>query len=102
MQMLCTAQLRMAGMPAAELYSRSLFHKKLRGNTMRAKVLSALCVWTVVAMAAYGQTFTLVHVFHGADGGDPESAPVLLDKNGNLFSTTAFGGSSGLGTVYKI
>jgi uncharacterized repeat protein (TIGR03803 family) len=54
------------------------------------------------ASLAPAQTFTLLHVFHGADGGDPESAPLVMDSNGNLFSTTAFGGASGFGTVYKI
>jgi uncharacterized repeat protein (TIGR03803 family) len=34
--------------------------------------------------------------------GDPESAPLTLDSKGNLYSTTTFGGASGLGTVYKI
>jgi uncharacterized repeat protein (TIGR03803 family) len=52
--------------------------------------------------AAHGQKFTLVHVFHGPDGGDPASARLVMDSTGTLYSTTSFGGADGLGTVYKI
>jgi len=36
-----------------------------------------------------------------ADGSDPESA-LLLDSAGNLYGTTAIGGSTGNGTVFKL
>jgi uncharacterized repeat protein (TIGR03803 family) len=50
---------------------------------------------------ASAQTFTLVHVFHGVDGATP-GGQLTQDSNGNLWGTTMFGGSVGLGTVYKI
>lgn len=69
---------------------------------MRISCLIPACVLAVCAAVASAQTFTVVHVFHGADGANPESAAIVQDSSGNLYSTTAFGGASGLGTVYKI
>jgi len=69
---------------------------------MRISRFIPTCALTACAAVASAQTFTLVHVFHGTDGADPEAASIVEDSGGNLYSTTAFGGSSGLGTVYKI
>jgi uncharacterized repeat protein (TIGR03803 family) len=69
---------------------------------MRISSFIPTCLLTACAAMVPAQTFTLVHVFHGPDGGDPESAAIVEDSSGNLYSTTAFGGASGLGTVYKI
>ena len=69
---------------------------------MRNRFVLLSCLSAALAAAAPAQTFTLLHVFHGPDGGDPGSAPMVLDGSGTLYSTTAFGGASGLGTVYKI
>lgn len=48
-------------------------------------------------------TFTLLHSFsrNGKDGFEPE-AGVVLDSNGNVYGTTAWGGKVGVGTVFKI
>jgi uncharacterized repeat protein (TIGR03803 family) len=56
---------------------------------------------TACAALMPAQNFTLVHVFHGADGAEP-SGVLVQDSSGNLYSTTSFGGASGLGTVYKL
>jgi uncharacterized repeat protein (TIGR03803 family) len=37
----------------------------------------------------------------GADGADPDAAPII-DSEGNLYGTTASGGAAGHGTVYKL
>ena len=37
-----------------------------------------------------------------ADGGYPAFAGVILDSEGNLYGTTAGGGTSGAGVVYKV
>lgn len=47
-------------------------------------------------------TYSVLHEFGDAgDGVSPQGA-VTLDKNGNLYGTTAGGGSDNLGTVWKI
>jgi uncharacterized repeat protein (TIGR03803 family) len=46
--------------------------------------------------------FTLLHQFTGTpDGANPDSR-LLIDKEGNLYGTTAGGGSANLGTVFKL
>jgi uncharacterized repeat protein (TIGR03803 family) len=44
---------------------------------------------------------TVLHSFSGADGGDP-GGPLVRDTAGNLYGTTAIGGSSNDGVVFKI
>ncbi len=48
-------------------------------------------------------TFTVLHDFTGGkgDGANPYGTPVL-DKHGNLYGTTEYGGTYGNGTVYKL
>lgn len=46
-------------------------------------------------------TLTVLHSFDNTDGEFPEHG-VVMDKNGNLYGVTAFGGSGGEGTVYEI
>ena len=59
----------------------------------------ALSILTV--RTAQAQTYTLLHDFTGgADGGNPESSP-LVDAAGNLYGTTSIGGV-GYGVVFKL
>jgi uncharacterized repeat protein (TIGR03803 family) len=44
--------------------------------------------------------YTVLHRFTGADGGEPE-ANLILDKKGNLYGTTPFGGP-GFGVVFEV
>jgi uncharacterized repeat protein (TIGR03803 family) len=51
-------------------------------------------------------SFSVLHTFGGLDGASPGSV-LLLDSGGNLYGTTAYGGSSttcrfGCGTVFKV
>jgi len=51
---------------------------------------------------------TLLHSFNGGSDGASPSAPLIFDAEGNLYGTTAYGGSttycdgSGCGTVFKL
>jgi uncharacterized repeat protein (TIGR03803 family) len=55
----------------------------------------------VYELAATGQE-TVLYTFTGAtDGGTPE-AGVIRDPDGNLYGTTAAGGTAGFGVVYKL
>ncbi|HTK79302.1 MAG TPA: choice-of-anchor tandem repeat GloVer-containing protein [Rhizomicrobium sp.] len=47
------------------------------------------------------QIETLIHSFAGADGALPSSG-LIKDKNGNLYGTTYLGGTSNMGTVFKL
>jgi uncharacterized repeat protein (TIGR03803 family) len=46
---------------------------------------------------------TVLRTFkRGLDGNQPDLAGVILDSEGNLYGTTAFGGAGGAGVVYKL
>lgn len=47
---------------------------------------------TCASTLARAQTFKVLHTFHGWDGASPEGA-LVRDPAGNLYSTTAFGGT---------
>ncbi|MGH6889209.1 MAG: choice-of-anchor tandem repeat GloVer-containing protein [Rhizomicrobium sp.] len=56
---------------------------------------------TVFKLAPDG-TETVLHAFTGGrDGSDP-FASLIMDKNGNLYSTTNSGGRDNVGTVFKL
>lgn len=67
---------------------------------------AAFITLTAVA-AAQPHGFVVLHSFHGSDGAQP-SAPLAIDKDGNLYSTTANGGDlncsspQGCGVVFKL
>lgn len=58
---------------------------------------------TVFSLQTDGTGFRILHSFKGgtSDGSRPYSA-VLLDGEGSLYGTTYGGGTSGVGTLYKI
>jgi len=56
---------------------------------------------TVFAFSSSGTLTTLYNFTGGSDGGLPY-AGLVLDKKGNLYGTTYDGGSSSLGTVFKL
>ncbi len=45
--------------------------------------------------------YTVLHAFQGSDGAGP-SAEVIVDRQGNLYGTTAVGGVGGAGVVFEI
>lgn len=46
-------------------------------------------------------TYSVLHSFAGLDGAQP-AASVAIDSNGNLFGTTAYGGTASNGVVFEI
>lgn len=58
--------------------------------------------FTASAPWAHGQTFTVLHSFKGGTDGESPSAGVVRDAAGNLYGTTAYGGTFGHGTVFKL
>lgn len=54
---------------------------------------SALCTWNLT---------TLYTFIGGIDGEDPGSGPLVFDRTGNIYGTTARGGNNGFGNVYEL
>jgi uncharacterized repeat protein (TIGR03803 family) len=48
------------------------------------------------------QTFTVLHAFTGSTDGGYPSATLTLDRAGNLYGTTEYGGTHQTGTVFKL
>lgn len=83
-------------------------HKTL-GQFAKLKAASALMtlaiglVSIVALQPAHAQAYKVVHSFTGApfDGSDPLSA-LVQGADGNLYGTTAQGGTSNSGTIFKL
>jgi uncharacterized repeat protein (TIGR03803 family) len=58
-------------------------------------------LWVTMAMTLSAQTFTTLHRFSDADGKYPIAA-LLQGTDGSLYSTTEYGGTDGIGTVFSI
>ncbi len=59
-------------------------------------ILLALSSFAFASQAAVAQTLTALHTFSGPDEQDPLTG-LTLDKAGNLYGTTYYGGSDGFG-----
>jgi uncharacterized repeat protein (TIGR03803 family) len=68
---------------------------------LRILTFAALACATLAT--AQASTYSVLHVFkkHGTDGRIPLST-LLLDRSGNLYGTTANGGTAEAGTVFRI
>ena len=49
-----------------------------------------------------GGTITIVHSFNSSTEGYSPSGPVMQGSDGRLYGTTHWGGTNGLGTVYRV
>jgi len=67
-----------------------------------ATAFFVLVLATGAATRAQAQTFTVLHSFTNSPDGAFPFAGLLRDAAGNLYSTTASGGVSGFGTVFKL
>jgi len=64
--------------------------------------LGAVFKLSLPATAGGAWTETVLHAFTGgSDGGSPQ-AGLIADSKGNLYGTTAYGGASKIGTVFKL
>src|SRR5712692_2624863 len=82
---------------------RSFHHR----SVLRCAAFIALVLATSTATRAQAQTFTTLYTFTGGnDGGSPQ-AGLIMDKAGNLYGTTGYGGgisgcSFACGTVFML
>ncbi len=71
-------------------------------NCKVATMMMMLALSLVTANSAQAQSFSVVHNFSGGlDGANPY-AGLTMDRAGNFYGTTYAGGSSRLGTVYRL
>ena len=77
--------------------------RKISGRFGAAAGITALTGMTLAAaIAAPAQTYSVVYTFQGGTDGMLPEAGLALDGLGNFYGTTTFGGTFGLGTVFKI
>ena len=65
------------------------------------KACAVFLLWAATAVALSTQTFTTLHNFDGTDG-DGLLAGLVQAADGNFYGTTAGGGASNVGTIFKI
>lgn len=73
----------------------------LYGTTTYAGSGNCVAGCGVIFKVTPGGTETVLHAFDFEDGSYPYSG-VTMDRSGNLYGATAWGGPSGLGTVVKL
>jgi len=66
-----------------------------------APILFALAL-TLVESIAQAQTFTVIHSFTGGSDGKFPQGRITIDRAGNIYGTTFYGGTTGQGTVFKM
>ena len=78
----------------------SILRNRLRRTSF---TLTLLCALTIVALpTARAQTFSVIHNFSGGLDGATPYAGLTMDRAGNFYGTTYAGGSTRLGTVYRL
>ena len=74
-------------------------------HSIARRVLLAVSVVLAISIFATGQTFTVLHTFGDDDGSSPY-AGVTVDRAGNLYGATKYGGlancNSGCGVLFKL
>ncbi len=78
--------------------------RPLRRSTATALAIAFLSAFAYVTSAS-AQTFSVLHTFAGGLDGATPQAGMVLDRGGNFYGTTSFGGCSGgqcLGNVFRL
>src|SRR5271166_3337245 len=84
------------------MLGQNILRMALRGARVALALVVVLGVEVGAAQSAQAQTFTLLYSFTGGgDGGNPD-AGLVRDAAGNLYGTTANGGTTGGGVVFKV
>ncbi len=66
-----------------------------------AVALAIAILFALAAIAAQAQTFTVLHNFSGNEDGNTPYAGLTMDRAGNLYGTTLYGGDC-CGVVFKL
>src|SRR5258708_32633905 len=62
----------------------------------------ALTLLPICLKAILAQTVTEVYDFDGIAGAQPENVQLIQGQDGQLYGSSAFGGTNGLGAIFKI
>lgn len=96
---------------AQQQIAASIFDTKLGATPVARLVLAVLVTLVGISLTGQAQTLTVLHAFTGgSDGAGPGGAGVTIDRAGNLYGGTDFGGLSGsqcyagstCGTIFKL
>jgi len=69
---------------------------------LSSKLADVLLLFALATAAAHAQNYQVLHSFSGGGDGDLPSAGLTMDRGGNLYGTTQFGGAGLNGTVFKL
>ena len=85
--------------------ARPMQHRRwIGGVNLRTVALMAVAIVLVVTASQRmeGQTFTTLHGFNGMPDGANPVGGLTMDRAGNLYGTTQYGGADGWGMVFKL
>ncbi len=71
------------------------------GSFVRLPIVAIAISLIMAAPVAQAQTYTVLHNFNGSDGRYPTST-LILDRAGNLYGTTEYGGDNNSGVVFQL
>lgn len=74
------------------------------GRTVRTTLTTALVFFalSIGPRTLHAQTFSVVYAYTGGGGSAHAIGGLVMDRRGNLFGTTAWGGEDTPGTVYEL
>jgi uncharacterized repeat protein (TIGR03803 family) len=75
---------------------------KMWSGTASAMLTLAIVVLAAASPFGRAQTFNVLYKFTGSTDGANPYGGLVQDKAGNLYGTTASGGSSGYGTIFEL
>jgi len=100
------AVVRKLGSMKPSAMSRSLDCASFAAWTRGALIMAVLCLLLIVGFQpAEAQTETVLYSFcaqTGCPDGSNPRADLVMDAAGNLYGTTLYGGTSGVGTVFEL
>ncbi len=83
-------------------------HGSIYGTTMYGGSDASYCYdggcGTVFKLTPGGSGYSerVIYAFHGADGNLPYGAPTIDERTGDVYGTTYWGGTKGIGVIFKL
>jgi len=77
------------------------FAKRYRSSAM-ARLVHIAVTFALLTALAQAQSITVLHNFTGTGDGGRSQAGLTIDRAGNLYGTTTWGGTGGAGVVFRL